>query len=268
MRLEALWTRRVRKYLLYATGELVLVIAGILIALQIDNWNDGRIAREEIREYALNLSDAIARDMAMLDPVDIQIRTSIRGAKLMAEYLRDRPLDQISNAEMLFLSSHMTYRSYGWNRAAMEQLKAAGGLRLMRNRELAERISDYEALAQHLDQDYREDEQSARARKALVASLVDLNYDEEELDDLLDWDDSFSEANFESRQVNFRNSPVYARISAENRPLLSDEQVAFRRLGNLSHEYADNTEARPSIELPRLRQFAAEIQAMIEKEYR
>jgi hypothetical protein len=30
----------VRKYLLYAIGEILLVVIGILIALQVNNWND------------------------------------------------------------------------------------------------------------------------------------------------------------------------------------------------------------------------------------
>lgn len=34
--------KRLRKYLLYATGEIILVVIGILIALQINNWNLNR----------------------------------------------------------------------------------------------------------------------------------------------------------------------------------------------------------------------------------
>ena len=30
------------KYLLYAVGEILLVVIGILVALQIDNWNEER----------------------------------------------------------------------------------------------------------------------------------------------------------------------------------------------------------------------------------
>jgi len=32
----------VRKYLLYAIGEILLVVIGILIALQVNNWNEER----------------------------------------------------------------------------------------------------------------------------------------------------------------------------------------------------------------------------------
>lgn len=38
------------KYLLYAIGEIALVVIGILIALQINNWNDDQIKRTKERE--------------------------------------------------------------------------------------------------------------------------------------------------------------------------------------------------------------------------
>lgn len=38
---------RVSKYLIYAIGEIVLVVIGILIALQINNWNEARKQRAE-----------------------------------------------------------------------------------------------------------------------------------------------------------------------------------------------------------------------------
>jgi len=36
-----------KKYLLYAIGEILLVVIGILIALQINNWNEDRIKRTQ-----------------------------------------------------------------------------------------------------------------------------------------------------------------------------------------------------------------------------
>jgi hypothetical protein len=43
---------RLSKYLLYAIGEIILVVIGILIALQINNWNEARKFRKtEIQIY-------------------------------------------------------------------------------------------------------------------------------------------------------------------------------------------------------------------------
>ena len=40
--------RQFRRYLGYAAGEILLVIAGILIALRIDTWHEQRQVREAI----------------------------------------------------------------------------------------------------------------------------------------------------------------------------------------------------------------------------
>ncbi|MCJ7467030.1 MAG: DUF6090 family protein [Maribacter sp.] len=43
------------KYLLYALGEIVLVVIGILIALQINNWNEGRKQNKLAQKYLQSL---------------------------------------------------------------------------------------------------------------------------------------------------------------------------------------------------------------------
>lgn len=44
-------------YLLYASGEILLVVIGILLALQIDNWNDHKNIRNTEQQYLLALRD-------------------------------------------------------------------------------------------------------------------------------------------------------------------------------------------------------------------
>lgn len=62
-----------RKYLSYATGEVVLIILGILIALQIDNLNKRRIERLEEADYLTRLS---------ID-IDLSIETQKRSLEWM-----------------------------------------------------------------------------------------------------------------------------------------------------------------------------------------
>jgi len=51
IRQKLLTENKFSKYLLYAIGEIVLVVIGILIALQINNWNELRKANN--REHSL-----------------------------------------------------------------------------------------------------------------------------------------------------------------------------------------------------------------------
>lgn len=51
-----------RKYTLYAIGEILLVVIGILIALQINNWNDSNKQHQSDIEFLNNLKGEIILD--------------------------------------------------------------------------------------------------------------------------------------------------------------------------------------------------------------
>ena len=44
------------KYFKYAIGEIVLVVIGIIIALQINNWNENRTKLKEEQNIIFNLN--------------------------------------------------------------------------------------------------------------------------------------------------------------------------------------------------------------------
>ena len=66
IRKALLGSGQARKYLLYAIGEITLVVIGILIALQINNWNENRIRQEAIRKHLVSLSEALEHDIREL----------------------------------------------------------------------------------------------------------------------------------------------------------------------------------------------------------
>ena len=54
-------------YLLYAIGEILLVVIGILIALQINTWNQDRINRSEEQRILNSISDELKLSKFLLD---------------------------------------------------------------------------------------------------------------------------------------------------------------------------------------------------------
>ncbi len=50
------------KYLKYAIGEIILVVIGILIALQINNWNENNKLENKKQDYYLQLLDDLNKD--------------------------------------------------------------------------------------------------------------------------------------------------------------------------------------------------------------
>jgi len=57
----------VRRYLLYAIGEILLVVIGILIALQINNWNEVRKDRASELDILHNLKEELLRNKEELE---------------------------------------------------------------------------------------------------------------------------------------------------------------------------------------------------------
>ncbi len=67
IRQQMLAENKMSKYLLYAIGEIVLVVIGILIALQINNWNDSKSANK-IEQLSLNeLKNNLKSDISDLE---------------------------------------------------------------------------------------------------------------------------------------------------------------------------------------------------------
>lgn len=57
------------KYFKYAIGEIVLVVIGILIALQINNWNQERISRATSNELLQGIVKDLDQDISTLNSV-------------------------------------------------------------------------------------------------------------------------------------------------------------------------------------------------------
>jgi hypothetical protein len=57
---------RFRRYFLYALGEMVLVVVGILIALQIDNWNSNRQDDARLQSHLQSIARNVGEDLAEL----------------------------------------------------------------------------------------------------------------------------------------------------------------------------------------------------------
>ena len=62
IRQQLLSDNKLRKYLIYAIGEIILVVIGILIALQINNWNEQRKTRSKIKESLTALKSDLIQD--------------------------------------------------------------------------------------------------------------------------------------------------------------------------------------------------------------
>jgi hypothetical protein len=168
--------KKSRKYLSYAIGELVLVVFGILIALQINNWNEERIEQQEIADYAHALTRDLERDLAMIEVIKAEIDVLISKIDTLNDYVTNNSFEELENIDLYYLMRAPFYRPYAWNRTALEQIKSSGALRQMKNQELAGKISAYEAFTNHLEGDFQFDRTAGISAVGLAGTVVDMSY--------------------------------------------------------------------------------------------
>jgi heme-degrading monooxygenase HmoA len=250
-----------RKYSAYAIGEILLVVIGILIALQINNWNEARREQNEIASFARALASDLEADIAMAEPILVQIRDRRDNAYALAEYVRETPVDQLRNLDLAFFSARMSYyRPYTWNRSALNQLIASGSMRNMKNQDLARRINDYVALTYHLDEDLKSDNEYSGAAADVMILAIDYNYPGRER--LMGYNE------FPDLEV-FRTSELYASLS-EWEANASMRAVDTDRLHSAINKYlqvARYLGPRVNFELPELIESAQKLIDTIRAEY-
>lgn len=92
IRHRMLTENKFRNYLIYAIGEIILVVIGILIALQINNWNENRKSRDSERILLGNIQNDINQDT-----LDLGFNRTVHKKALENEILLLRLLDKDPN---------------------------------------------------------------------------------------------------------------------------------------------------------------------------
>lgn len=132
----------VRKYLLYALGEIALVVFGILIALQINNWNEGRKESLTEQEYILRISNDLERDTSTLHE---KLLLAYKEIDLYKNFVYKSYDKQQNVQEFATLVTSVTWTADNLilqDKTYME-LTNTGNANLIKNLHLRDKITDY-----------------------------------------------------------------------------------------------------------------------------
>ncbi len=131
-----------RKYLLYALGEIALVVIGILIALQINNWNQQNLDRYRATEYHKRLIedlDFIIESNNSINETAIKVLNSITQTVEILEKgeIENNEEEQVINYTMLMFTRLSRQIS---NISTWEEMKNNGDINLIYNVELRKNV--------------------------------------------------------------------------------------------------------------------------------
>ncbi|RIA09207.1 hypothetical protein OE09_1036 [Flavobacteriaceae bacterium MAR_2010_72] len=142
------------KYILYAVGEIILVVIGILIALSLNNWKENLANRgEEMRilsglkqEFEINLAE-VRRNIKLNTLTKESTVDLIHLIRTEKPFANSRYLDSILNAVYMF-------GSFDAQTGLVDEVIGSGKLSVIKDIELRDRLTGISGLLDNLEEDY------------------------------------------------------------------------------------------------------------------
>lgn len=150
IRQKLLTENKLRKYLLYAVGEIVLVVIGILIALAINNWNEDRKTDVELKQISQNLIQEFESNQVALNRSLGDLK-SAKNAGLEILSLMNPPKSKLETIDVdSLIEMSLFFPNWKPTSFVLNELKSAGKLKSLKNNRLKELLFKYERLAENI----------------------------------------------------------------------------------------------------------------------
>ena len=167
--------RKYRDYATIALGELILLVFGIFIALQIDNWNQERQEKKIIDAYLVLIYKDLQADIQSIEELMEDRKQALIYTDSILSYYRKGYIAN-SNLFQIGYSSLFRENRFHPNTNAFESLKYSGFMKDLENLEIEEQLNKYYKLIENIS--FVEDKfinMTQPVENSLVLILLTLN---------------------------------------------------------------------------------------------
>ena len=135
---------KLRTYLAYAVGEILLIVIGILIAVQIGNWNETRAEIREEGMILLRIQGELADAISYIEQSSNHLKKAVGHLDKVAEGFSGKPIED----PYPFLNDVSEAARMGWGQpdirqSVYQELLSSGKFGLIRDVEIRDEISDF-----------------------------------------------------------------------------------------------------------------------------
>jgi len=131
------------KYLKYAIGEIVLVMVGILLALQVNNWNENRKNREKEKIYITNIQRDLKAQLVILRRAtkgELSSYENLSNAQNSFHQYNEFVVNTKSLAEISAVNDRFTFNIVD---TALDEIKSSGNLDIIQKGEVKDSLLKY-----------------------------------------------------------------------------------------------------------------------------
>lgn len=150
IRLKLFRENKVTHYLLYALGEIILIVIGILLAMEIGNWNEQRKIRQLELVYLEGLKSEFVQSRAKLQTLIEVNRNVYEDAKKIADYITSQQFPEEQQLSTLIFNAFSYEQAYNPNNSLLNEVISTGYLKNITNSELRMELSSWESVVQSI----------------------------------------------------------------------------------------------------------------------
>ncbi|WP_019668666.1 DUF6090 family protein [Eudoraea adriatica] len=152
IRQKLLSENKFSKYLIYAIGEIVLVVVGILIALQINNQNIYTQERSIEKTYLIALKEEFKTNKNKLDETIALNNNIIVGVDNLIGLFQKNVIDTISEKVVVnyFFETFSSEVNYTPSTGVLTEIISSGNLKLIQNQELKQKLASFESSLEQI----------------------------------------------------------------------------------------------------------------------
>ena len=141
--------KKYREYFTIALGEMILIVIGILLALQIDNWNQRRQEEKIIDGYLMKITKELQTDLQSIELLLESRKQALIYTDSVLTYFRRGHISDAKIFENGYYSLFIETEFYP-NKSAYESLKNSGYIKDLENMEFIEQLNQYYQLIENI----------------------------------------------------------------------------------------------------------------------
>lgn len=140
IRQNLLMENKTSKYFKYAIGEIVLVVIGILIALQINTWNEQRKQNKQELYTLKQLKVEFQADSIALNDIMRLTNGKTNTIKQIMRFISEQKTDSLKLQMIFFIGNSTPFYDYS---PTYNELVSSGNLNMISNDSIKNAINDF-----------------------------------------------------------------------------------------------------------------------------
>ena len=146
--------KKYRKYTFYVVGEIFIVIIGILLALQVDNWNNQLEDRQEAQVFLIRLKNEFLTNRKQLVQKVTMREKALKSTRELLRFVDGNPEGLRASQIDSLLANALPVYTFDPSLGVLNQLTSTDKLTLIQSEALNDKLSIWDAMIE----DFKEDE--------------------------------------------------------------------------------------------------------------